>query len=178
VLPSQMRWHLGRLPAVIGQFDPIFLVFVKKNAVEKKKIFCVKNGVDFLYITFVFLVAVTALILSLYDLNNFKCAGSGGNSNGLPGAPGPAGADGPQGNDGQAGAAGPQGPIGPTGATVSTLFPVIGDGLGGNPVRLSDGLAAGDNIQWNTTANAYQIVQPGGITSVSVGTGNKFLRRK
>jgi len=57
---------------------------------------------------------------------------------------------------------------------VNTLFPIIGNGTTGNRVRLSDGALAGDSVQWKPSTGAYEIVQPGGITTVAVGAGGLY----
>lgn len=68
------------------------------------------------YITFVFLIAVTALILSLYDFRNIS------NTKGSAGATGPAGLAGATGPSGAVGAAGAMGPPGIDNNTTQSIF--------------------------------------------------------
>jgi len=131
------------------------------------------------YITFVFLIATIALVLSLYDLNFFRCAGSAGNSSGTPGPPGSTGPPGPPGLDAVSCDFLTTNATTGSMQTIACTNNIVGDtGVTNNLVEttasgntLSIGFQTptfcSASIQWD--GSLWQFAKSPGITAISVG---------
>jgi len=129
------------------------------------------------YITFVFLIATIALVVSLYDLNHFRCAGSGDDSSGIPGPSGPSGAPGPPGLSGSSTGCDfvtTNADIGSM-QTMSCTSSIVGNNVLQTTAISGDTLSVGfqtptfcsAGIQWD--GSFWQLGKSPDITSVSVG---------